>query len=69
MQALDGPVDWMTSMHRDILAGRPSELEAQVGAVVRLGEEAGVPTPMYSYMYGSLLLAEMKARGEIEFPD
>ena len=69
IRSLDStPVESMTSMHRDILAGRPSELEAQVGAVVRLGEEAGVPTPVYSFVYGSLLLAEMKARGEIEFP-
>ena len=34
-----------TSLHRDIVGGKPSELEAWSGAVVRLGRESGVPTP------------------------
>jgi len=34
------------SMQRDIMDGRPSELGAQSGAVVRMGLEAGVPTPV-----------------------
>jgi ketopantoate reductase len=29
-------------MQRDIIQVRPSELEAQVGAVVRLGERRGI---------------------------
>jgi 2-dehydropantoate 2-reductase len=57
----------IASMHRDILNGRPSELEAQNGAVVRLGLEAGVPTPVHDYLYASLLPQELKARGKIEF--
>ena len=61
------PVTFMTSMQRAILAGRPSELEAQVGAVHRLGAEMGVPTPVYTSIYRSLLLGEMKARGQIDF--
>ena len=32
-------------MQRDIIEGRPSELESQGGAVLRLGADAGVPTP------------------------
>ena len=61
------PITSMTSMQRDILAGRPSELEAQIGAVHRMGAGAGVPTPVYTSIYRSLLLSEMKARGQIEF--
>lgn len=42
------------SMQRDILAGRPSELESQNGAVVRLGRESGVPTPVHARLYSAL---------------
>jgi len=34
-----------TSMCRDILARRPSELDAIYGSVIRLGQAHGVPTP------------------------
>src|SRR4029079_2830023 len=40
---VDGlPPEGTASMQRDILEGRPSELEYQVGAVVRLGAAGGV---------------------------
>ena len=42
------------SMHADILAGRPLELEALNGAVVRAGESAGVPTPTNNVIYAAL---------------
>jgi 2-dehydropantoate 2-reductase len=58
------PYEATASMQRDILAGRPSELEAQNGAVVRLGREVGVETPVNAFIYDSLILSEMKARGE-----
>ncbi len=57
-----------TSLHRDLAAGRPSELEAWNGAVVRLGREAGVPTPVHGFFYASLLPLERRARGELAFP-
>ena len=57
------PEGEVTSMQRDVLAGRPSELEAQVGAVVRLGREAGVPTPVHETLYAALLPQERRARG------
>lgn len=57
----------VASMQRDLMNGRPSELEAQTGAVVRLGQAAGVATPVNSFIYASLLLQERKARGEIQF--
>ena len=52
-----------TSLQRDIVEGRPSELEAWNGAVVRLGKEAGVPTPTHEFLYASLLPLERRARG------
>jgi 2-dehydropantoate 2-reductase len=54
-----------TSMQRDIMEGRPSELEIQIGAVVRLGRQVGVPTPVNEFIYYSLLPQELRARGEL----
>jgi 2-dehydropantoate 2-reductase len=60
---LDGlPADATASMQRDIAEGRPSELEAQTGAVVRLGRECAVPTPANAFLYAALLPAEREAR-------
>ena len=42
------------SMHADLVAGRPLELEALNGAVVRAGEAAGVPTPINDVIYAAL---------------
>lgn len=55
------------SMQRDIMEGRPSELEAQNGAVVRLGGDVGVPTPVHAFIYSSLLPSELRARGTLQF--
>lgn len=63
------PENAMSSMQRDIMAHRPSELEFQNGAVVRLGREAGIETPVNSFIYESLLPLEMQARGELQFPE
>ena len=54
----------IASMQRDILEGRPSELGAQTGAVVKMGLESGVPTPVHAFIYASLLPQELQARGE-----
>jgi 2-dehydropantoate 2-reductase len=60
---IDGlPEDGTASMQRDIMQGRPSELEAQVGAVVRLGERLGVAVPVHRLIYESLSPLEWKAR-------
>jgi 2-dehydropantoate 2-reductase len=68
LAVIDGlPEGTIASMQRDILEGRPSELGSQNGAVVRLGLEAGVPTPANTFIYQSLLPKELKARGELEF--
>ncbi|MCY4365265.1 MAG: 2-dehydropantoate 2-reductase [Chloroflexi bacterium] len=46
--------DMHASMHADIMAGRPLELEALNGAVVRAGMQAGVPTPINDVIYAAL---------------
>lgn len=57
-----------TSLQRDIADGKPSELDAWNGAVVRLGQEVGVPTPLHTFIYNSLLPLELQARGQLQFP-
>ncbi len=59
------PEDTLPSMQRDIEMGRPSELEAQSGAVARMGQELGIPTPTHTMLYALLLPQELKARGKI----
>lgn len=60
---IDGmPANGSASMQRDIADGRPSELEAIIGAVVRLGDKAGVETPAMDFVYASLLPQEQHAR-------
>ncbi len=61
------PDNATASMQRDIIAGRPSELEAQNGAVVRLGRAAGVATPVNAFLYGCLLPQEGRAGGRLAF--
>ena len=56
-----------SSLQRDIGAGKRSELEAWIGAVVRLGAAAGVATPLHDFIYASLLPLELRARGELTF--
>lgn len=70
MAFLDTVTDSGTSsLQRDIIAGKPSELDAWTGAVVRLGKEAGVDTPLHAFLYHSLLPMELRARGKLEFPE
>jgi 2-dehydropantoate 2-reductase len=59
------PASGTSSMQRDVMAGRPSELESQNGAVVRLGSEVGVETPVNGFVYRSLLPQELRARGQL----
>jgi len=61
------PPDGTASMQRDLMAGRPSELEAQSGAVVRLGRARKFPTPVHEFIYHALLPGELRARGKISF--
>ena len=61
------PGNALPSMQRDLMSGKPSELEAQNGAVMRMGRAVGIPTPMNTFIYNSLLPLERLARGELEF--
>ena len=46
--------DLQASMHTDLMAGRPLELEALNGAVVRAGQAVKVPTPINDLIYAAL---------------
>lgn len=61
------PPEGTASMQRDIINGLPSELDVQNGAVVRLGQDVGIDTPVNSFIYYSLLPMEKRARGQIQF--
>lgn len=63
MKRIDGfPETMVASMQKDIMEGRPSELEAQTGAVVRMGHALDILVPTHEFIYASLLPMEMKAR-------
>ena len=55
LEFIEGFPDFQNSMHADFEHGRPTELEALSGAVVRLGRETGVPTPVHQFIYSVLL--------------
>ena len=46
--------DLNASMYTDLLAGRPMELDALNGAVVRIGQQTGVATPINDVIYAML---------------
>lgn len=63
LRFVDGlPEGATASMQRDIMDGRPSELESQNGTVVLLGRELGVPTPTHDALYAVLKPQEAVAR-------
>jgi len=52
---IEGSLEEMhASMHADIVAGRPLELEALNGAVVRVGKSTVLPTPINDVIYAAL---------------
>ncbi len=57
--------DAIASMQRDIMSGRPSELESQNGAVVRLAAASGVEAPTNAFIYHALLPQEQAARAPL----
>jgi len=65
MRFLDGlPAEGTASMQRDIIEGRPSELDSQNGAVVRLAERAGLDVPVHRFIHACLTPLERRARGQ-----
>lgn len=61
------PKNSTTSMQRDIAEGKPSELDVQNDAVVRLAGEVGIETPVNRFLLHSLRPIELRARGAIQF--
>ncbi len=49
------PAEMTTSMHHDLKAGNRLELPWLAGAVVRMGREADIPTPVCQTVYAALL--------------
>ena len=64
LKYIDGLPDFQNSMHSDYEAGRPTELDALSGAVIRLGNQIGVKTPVHGYLYSVLLPHKDGAREE-----
>ena len=58
------PAQGRTSLANDFQAGRPVEIEGLTGAVVRLGREHNVPTPVHTTVYALLKPAALKIVGE-----
>lgn len=44
------PPDSVNSLHADRMAGRPMEIDARNGVIVRLGRRHGIPTPLNALM-------------------
>jgi 2-dehydropantoate 2-reductase len=55
-----------SSMQRDLERGKPLEIDALAGAVVRLGEKYGIPTPVTRCVHAVLALEDRRARGETD---
>jgi 2-dehydropantoate 2-reductase len=56
------PAHTVPSMQKDIMEGRPSELDQQTGAVTRMGKAANVRTPTHERILSVLSPLEQKAR-------
>ena len=50
------PYEMTSSMHYDVMNGKPLELEWLNGAVVRLAREVGIETPLNGFIYAALKL-------------
>lgn len=50
---------------QDIEAGRKTEVEMFAGAMIRMGKELGVPTPLNEFLYHAIRVLEEKNQGII----
>jgi 2-dehydropantoate 2-reductase len=58
------PADSINSLHADRMAGRPMEIDARNGVIVRLGKKHGIPTPCNEMAVALLgAMAQKKAEG------
>jgi 2-dehydropantoate 2-reductase len=58
------PYDTTSSLTRDVLEGKPSEIEYQNGTVVKLGQIHGIETPVNRFVYNCILPMEIRARNK-----
>ena len=56
------PYNTSSSLQRDFLDEKPSEIEAQNGAIVKMGDELDIPTPINDFLYYCLLPQEKRNR-------
>lgn len=57
------PAGMFASMQKDMMEGRPSELDDQIGGAIRMGKAVNIPTLTHEKIYKELLPLEQKARG------
>lgn len=57
------PAESTSSLQRDVMEGKPSELDAQLGAVARMARADGVDTPVCDFLLAMLRPQEGRARG------
>jgi 2-dehydropantoate 2-reductase len=56
------PPEATSSLQRDVMEGKPSELDAQLGAVARMARASDVATPVCDFLLAMLLPQEARAR-------
>lgn len=62
------PATATTSMQRDIAEGNPSELEAIIGAPLRLNRDVSLDLAALRFIYAALLPQEQRARQRSDAP-
>eukprot|EP00747_Dinoflagellata_sp_TGD_P178598 gnl/TRDRNA2_/TRDRNA2_27805_c0_seq1.p1 gnl/TRDRNA2_/TRDRNA2_27805_c0~~gnl/TRDRNA2_/TRDRNA2_27805_c0_seq1.p1 ORF type:complete len:360 (-),score=60.65 gnl/TRDRNA2_/TRDRNA2_27805_c0_seq1:155-1234(-) len=55
------------STTRDVVMGKPSEIQDLSGAIIRAASSVGVPVPTHEVIYAALLPQERRARGEYHY--
>jgi len=54
------PPDSMSSLAKDVLNKKPSEIDYQNGTIVKFGKELNIDTPVNKLVYGTVKLLEKK---------
>lgn len=62
VERLDRGRGGTTSLYKDLMAGKPSEIEHQIGDIIRIAEQNEITIPVNSFIYYSLLPQERLAR-------
>lgn len=57
------PADSVNSLHADRMGGRPMEIDARNGVIVRMGKKHGIPTPCNEMAVALLQAMVQKAEG------